>query len=153
MKTVKVDGYSYTLPLLGTIVGTRMLIKLINVSGEGIVSYIATTDKIDWKDFLAADIDMSVAVQAIATMVGAIDEREIESYLDTLLNGLRCDGADVNVNDHFRGRYRHMLKVLWEVIRYNYGDFFDSSQSRLGPSERLAEARAEAANLVKQSGR
>jgi len=79
------------------------------------------------QDFLdSTNVDISQIIGALAESIATIDENpKLESYIDTLLDSVICEGKSLNLDSLvFDGKMKLLTKVVIASVKFNFSDFF-----------------------------
>lgn len=131
MKTASkvIDGITYTTETLPATEGLRILPKLVDLVGEnGLALLMGTTD--DQKDSLMANAEVTSSL--MANVAARAAENDGLLVLRDLMAKTRCDKIKIgdatiegsvheNFDDHFAGRYLHLINVAIWVGRVSFG--------------------------------
>lgn len=119
--TITIDDHVYTTTQLPARKGTRLFAR----ASQGLLSLLS-----------------GGGVSAIATL----DPSEVEALIDELfkqtflVEGEKKRPLDQLMDDHFAGRYAHMVRVLAWLVGVNFADFLQSeNSSETRKSEPLAK--------------
>ena len=67
--------------------------------------------------------------KVVAGFLDDLDEDTLIDWISDILNGVRCEGNDVNINHHFRGGDSlNLYKLVYEVFKWQFRDFFSGFQ-------------------------
>lgn len=128
-KLVTVDGDEYKLIALPPSKAFRIGTKLIKLVGEPIstMALVAGDDK--GKDKAAAGERAAKAIPvAVRALLANLHEEEMYGMIRELLGSVEYDKKLLTkdlIEVHFQKRLGHMVKVVTEVVRYQFEDFFD----------------------------
>lgn len=126
----KIDGITYTTTTLPATDGLRIMPKLVDLLGEtGMALLLATSD--EEKESLMENAEITAA------LMSSIAERAAENdgllVIKDLLASTKCDKIQIgdnfiegsvaeNFDDHFAGRYMHLIRVAIWVGRASFGE-------------------------------
>ena len=125
--THEIDGHKYQITQLGSKEGRRLMLRLIDVAGEGIAKIIASQDSGNTSTLNAAAIEL----------IAAIKEKDLEYLCSTFgastkviaKSGEASTLDDHVIDDWFAGRYDTMIRWLKACIEVNYAPLFDMLKS------------------------
>lgn len=120
-----IDGEQYTICLLPASQGWNLLIKILRFLGAPIGLGISNNLSVD---MTVSDIFKEINIgKVIAELCSRLNEEEADCIVKTLFSQVMVKNKG-NLSDvfeeHFAGRYLHMLKVVGASLEVNYGDFF-----------------------------
>lgn len=120
-KDFTIDGISYRIQMLPAEQGMKILTRLLKMVGEPLAELIKVQGQRD-KIF-------EILPMAIKTLVMKLDDDEVlqlaKELTSCVIKGNTSATLDREFNLYFRGKYGHLMKVLLEVVKYNYSDFLD----------------------------
>lgn len=97
---------------------------LVKLVGEPVLALVVQSGSV--KDLLDSDMDLTLMVPAVRSLVGNLSEKEVVFKVRQFTEGMLCDGAKVVYDTHFMGRTGHLIKVVTGVLKAQYADFFDA---------------------------
>lgn len=117
--TVKTQGHEFQLMLLDTSTGfttaqeiAKLLLPSLGAGADGVAERI--TDSLsDSKTFSDAAIYLTSQLQSVDTL----------DIIKTLLIDAKVDGAPLDFDTFFRGKYGILLEVVEAAIKENFEDF------------------------------
>lgn len=127
----EIDGKTYEFSQFGAKLGVRTLIKISKIVGKPMGIAFGSIETGDGKQKPSSLLDMSYDKGMLAAAIEALTERMDESEIEELLILLTsttclCDGAKIDFNGHYAGKYGHLFKVLRAALEVQYGNFFDA---------------------------
>ena len=120
-KDLTIDGISYRVQMLPAEQGMKVLTRLLKLIGEPLAELIKVQGNKE-KIF-------EILPSAIKTLVLKLDDEEVlqlaKELTSAVIKGNTSATLDREFNLYFRGKYGHLMKVLLEVVKFNYSDFLD----------------------------
>jgi len=120
-----IDGDQYTICLLPTTQGWNLFVKILRFLGVPVGLSMGNNFNIDMTlDDIFRDFNIG---RIVSELCGRINEDETDLIIKTLLSQvlIKDKGTASEVfEEHFAGRYKHLLKVVLAAMEVNYADFF-----------------------------
>lgn len=126
-----IDEHKYEFYQFGAIQAVKVLTRLLKIIGEPIGMAITGVGKKS-KSILDQEIDKDALGKAIRALTERLDDNEVLSLINALMEQVLCDGKRIIFDTHFKGRIGHMFKVVKEAIEAQYSDFFEGGLGLLG---------------------
>lgn len=126
---VEIDGHKYTLVQSPATVALKNMATLTKLIGEPLAMAAGGMNE-DVGAFLP---------KAVKVLSEKLDEDKVVGLVKDLLKSAVYNGQPVTAifDTHFQGRLGSMFKLLLEVLKHQYADFFDIlSASLQGPAEK-----------------
>lgn len=76
--------------------------------------------------FLGSSFDLEVQDFDLAKLALQLDDSTL-ALAERVLEGLSCNDAEVDFDDHFSGNYGTLIKVLVWACKENFSSFFDGA--------------------------
>lgn len=121
---VQVDEVKYTVNMMTASRSIRLLAKLAKILGEPL-SLLAAGKGDQQK---AIDL-LPNAVKAIAQRM---DEDQVESMIKELVGTCSIGPNPIQFETHFQGRIAHLFKLLPQILKVQYGDFWTALGDYMG---------------------
>jgi len=115
-------GHTYEVNMWHPDKAIENLAWLTKLCGESIVALLVNVDSV--RDLMDSEVDLALLTPAVSTMLKSLDEKEVVVKVNQFVDGMLCDGAQFKYDTHFMGRPGHLLKVLVNVLKVQYADFF-----------------------------
>lgn len=65
--------------------------------------------------------------KAVELLCENIDKDDVVDLVKAIVSSVRCNGKDINFDTHFSANYLELFKLVFEVLKVNYGSFFMQS--------------------------
>jgi len=115
-KYVDVDGSQYKLHVFMPSRAFKLGARVAKFLGEPAVAMAgASEDKIS--DALSS---------AVKALTSNLHEEEVWALIVEMLQCVTFESKPINVDNHFKGRLGHLLKVTAEVMKFQFNDFFSA---------------------------
>jgi len=121
LEEVRIDGELYQIGQWPVDKSLEVLTWLTKTLGETVTSLIGAHASID--DFMDKDLGESIG-PAIRSLIPRLQEKEIRDKARQITDGILCNGKLVVYDVHFMGQIGHLFKVMVEVLKVQYADFF-----------------------------
>ena len=160
--TRTIDGLQYSCTMMPAMRSLGVLRRLMAILGttlaRGLAGALGRIGDVDWSDWPAvmaaikrSGVRWPDLLESVAnTLFANLEHSDVEAVVRDLMDGMMVnrlaesgDGGRLTpdvLDDHFRGRVLHMIRVAQFSIEANYADFFDALNSLGGGSEGKAEA-------------
>ena len=153
-KKVTIGGYNFYIYPFGAMRSANISGELVGFASPLIAAIISLIGGTDGNNESGSILDMDIedAAKFIVPAFRGINGDTVEKLLRMLLIKYRnisfdtdedktCDWLDENDLDKiFVGQLQNMYMLAWEVIKLNYGGFFDLLSSQSGNQEKLLGA-------------
>lgn len=124
-KVVEIDGETYDIQMLDAVRGFRVYTKLLGAVG----GVLENAGKLEGNP---AELGLKLLGSALKSITPELAE-ELRSTFAAHSSVTLADGKKPQVKDvflmHFRGRYLHMSKWLFECVKVNFADFLAEGSS------------------------
>ena len=141
---VEIDGTTYSITNWDVDKALLTLVWLTKTFGEGFVGLFSSkqgmsllfgeddgtpdTEVDDEEELIpktstASDGDAEAIQEFISRVIDRLDERTYVKYAKHILDGVRIGTTKVNFGLHFVGKMALLHRLIFEVLRYQYGDF------------------------------
>ena len=145
--TVEIDGTTYSISNWDVDKALLTLVWLTKTFGEGFVGLFSSKQGMsflfgeedgapteepgddgdlipDTSEVRGASEDDAKAIQEfISRVIDRLDERTYVKYAKHILDGVRVGTTKINFGMHFVGKMSLLHRLIFEVLRYQYGDF------------------------------
>lgn len=115
-KHVRVDDEDYKLHVFMPTKAFKLGARVAKVLGEPVVAMASAAGE-EAKALEA----MPAAVRAL---LANLHEDEVWSLIKELMTCVSYNGKSIELDNHFKGRLGHMLKLVKEIIEFQFKDFF-----------------------------
>lgn len=115
-----IDENIYTITQIPARRALKILTRLVKLLGPALAELVLANQKENEN----AD---SCIPKAVALLASSLDENDFENLVMSLLEGIRKDGMELKpaiFDMEFAGKFNTLLKLLKEILQFNYGDFF-----------------------------
>ena len=112
---VTIDGESYTITMMPAGKASKMLVRLGKVFGGSVGGLFKNKD---------TDVEEAIG-PAIEGIFANMSEEMFDKTSRELVDCALYNGSKIAYDVHFAGRLLLLMKVLKEVLKVNYHDFFD----------------------------
>ena len=119
----KTGGHSFQCNMWHPDKAMENLAWLTKMVGEPIVSLVVNMGSV--KDLLDSDVDLALLTPAVRELFNKLDEKEFVIKMNEFTEGMLVDGKKLEYETHFMGRPGHLMKVVVNVLKAQYSDFFD----------------------------
>lgn len=141
-KEIEIGGSRYTIRMFTPTKALKVLTRLTKLVGEPLAQAANGMDK-----------DLAeVLPRIVHTLIERLDEQEVERLIkEDLIDAVLFEGVPVKqiFDLHFQGRIGDLFKVLIEVVKYNYQDFFKGLAAATG---KLAGPKLESVSPTTSAG-
>lgn len=120
LKEITVKGNRYTIQLLGAYAAFAISADLVKLVTPSVASFMDSGRK---EDYILPE-ESSMFSEMAMLLVRQMDQVNLVAIVQSLLDGITCNGVPVDANEHFRGNFSGLLKVLEFALKENFGDFF-----------------------------
>jgi len=141
---VDIDGTTYSITNWDVDKALLTLVWLTKTFGEGFVGLFSSKQGMSFlmgegsetptdeseddgelipKDGSTSDEDAKAIQEFISRVIDRLDERTYVKYAKHILDGVRIGTTKINFGLHFVGRMALLHRLIFEVLRYQYGDF------------------------------
>ncbi len=125
-KRVTIDGQEYTLGQWGIDKSAETLAWIFESFGPAFKELYSGIQKVDEAN---SEIELGLHFLDIVSrnISSVLSPKDYAAKLRELASDLLCDNKPVVYQIHFVGRLVHLHKVILEVLKYQYQDFFDGA--------------------------
>lgn len=116
-KEIELNGDKFLITTFPAMKGMNYLKRLTRLVGPAMMAANGEGDVLEGKSA------MQVAVEAL---VDATDKVEVEQLILDLLSGTTLGGKEINFDQYFSANYGTLFKLLFEVLKLNYGNFIEA---------------------------
>jgi hypothetical protein len=74
-----------------------------------------------------SDKDQDALQQFVSKLFQNLDAKQYVIYAKLICEGSHVNGQPINFNSHFTGKMSELHKVMFQILRHQYGDFLDGS--------------------------
>ena len=121
--TFEIQGSKYQVNMWHPDKAMANLTWLVKTAGEPLVQIFMTVESLD--ELMDKNIDFSTFVPAVKGIFQKLDENQVVSKVHAFTEEILCDGKALEYESHFLGRPGLLMKVLIQVVKGQYADFFD----------------------------
>lgn len=115
-KLITVDGETYKLHVFMPSKAFKLGARVAKLLGEPVVAMSkASGDESKVGDAMA---------HAVKSLMSNLHEDEVWVLINDLLACVSFENKSISVDNHFKGRLGHLLKVVSEIIQFQFKDFF-----------------------------
>lgn len=116
-KEIELNGDKFLITTFPAMKGMNYLKRLTRLVGPAMMAANGEGDVLEGKSA------MQVAVEAL---VDATDKVGVEQLILDLLSGTTLGGKEINFDQYFSANYGTLFKLLFEVLKLNYGNFIEA---------------------------
>lgn len=113
-REILVDGQKYNVTQFSASKGMKLLTRLVKILGEPMASFLSNPDAQQEQAFQVA----------LGSLSDKLDEDVVLNTVKELVDSVSTSEGPIQFDLHFAGRFGHLFKVLGEVLKIQYGDFF-----------------------------
>lgn len=121
LENVLIDGETYQIGQWPVDKSLEMLTWLTKTLGE---SFAALANG-NIEELMDREIS-AVIGPALKSLIPRLHENEVKERARDIVDGILCGGKKVVYDVHFMGRIGLLFKVMGEVLKVQYSDFFDA---------------------------
>ena len=130
LEEVRVDGELYQIGQWHIDKSLEILVWLTKTVGESIAN-LATTG--DLESLMDKEIS-EVIGPAITALVPKLQEKEVQQRCRDIVAEVLHEGRQIVYDVHFQGRVGHLFKLMAEVLKVQYKDFFGALSANVPPA-------------------
>lgn len=120
IKQITIKDKRYGVQLLPAYTAFAVGMELISLALPALGSYIDSEKK---SEFILPEEDAMFSEIALL-LVRQMEKANLVQIAEMLLQGLTCNGQEVDANVHFRGSVSGFMQVLEFALKENFSDFF-----------------------------
>ena len=120
LEEARVDGELYQIAQWQVDKSLEILVWLTKTMGESFAGILQTGNS---EELLDQDITELLA-PAIANLVPKLNERDVQKKCREIVEEVLHEGRQIVYDIHFQGRVGHLFKLMVEVLKIQYRDFF-----------------------------
>lgn len=109
-KEVQINGVNYRITQFGAFQGVKLGKSVAKVALPAIASVMNDLSQ----------NGISGVMEAISDNLDSLDEQTVVD----LMSGVTKNNMAIDFDNEFAGNYLVMMKLIWEVIQFNFADFF-----------------------------
>lgn len=98
------------------------MVWLVKICGEPLFN--ALTNAGSFKKLLDSEADLNLLAPSVKHLFMNLHDKEIAMKFSLFCDGLHCNGP-VDYKTHFIGRPGHLIKVVIQILKEQYKDFFE----------------------------
>lgn len=120
-KELEVNGMTYMVQYYPATQGTKIFLTLTKLVAEPIANGIGGLSG----DINPSDADVSKFLpQAVSALMTNVEPEKTTAFIKEILSTTICEGEEISktFNTHFAGKQGHMLKLVLEVLKFQFGD-------------------------------
>lgn len=96
---------------------------LTKLAGEPLVSLLTQAESL--QDLMDTELDLKGLAPGLRNLFLNLNEKEFVLKTKEFTEGMLCNGAKVEYDTFFLGRPGRLLKVILQVVKVQYSDFFN----------------------------
>jgi hypothetical protein len=141
IKTVDLNGRKYTIGHWSVDKSLKTLVWLTKTFGEGFVALFTSSggsallglpgeeekEEAPKKSELSDEEEAAIIKEFVGNIVDRLDEDTYVEYSKLVVSGAKCDGKNIDFNTHFIGKMGELHRLMFEILRLQYGDFLGES--------------------------
>lgn len=112
-----VDKALETMVWLTKTFGEGLLSLFMNESGMEMLGNMADGDGVE------KEKDQETLQKFASKLLLNLDAKEYVKYSKLICEGTHVNGQPIKYNDHFSGKMSELHKVMFQILRHQYGDF------------------------------
>ncbi len=102
-----------------------MMTRLIKLLGEPLAMIIMGGGSTSAKSMMEMKVEPATIAKSVASLASRLGEEEVKQFFRDAVEGVRCNGKEIEFNTHFMGRVFTLMKVALFCIRHQYQDFLE----------------------------
>lgn len=126
-KQTELDGHKVQITAFTAMKAVRLKFKYINLLGPGLFNTLKGAKKLEGS-IMESDISGEGIAEGLEKILNKLSEDKFEQLMLELLQNVKVDGLSVGdlagFNQVFSGNVALIYRVIWEVLKFNYGSFF-----------------------------
>lgn len=128
-ETKKIGEFEYQFYMLPAMDSVRLLTRIFKIVSPLVALTSGDDDEKKKTSMLEKKMDISKIVEALQK---SLDENEVDYIISKLMEQTICEGVGqlnnkATVNEHFKGRIKHLFQVVFAALGAQYSDFFTGS--------------------------
>ena len=123
-KTVELNGQNYLITQFGAKQGVKLGKKVAKVALPAVAAIYGG-------DEATSEHAIPIMMEVVAENLDYLDEDTIQELLSLTTK----NNYAINFDDEFAGNNLTLFKLLWEVVNFNFADFFQLAQGGTEPTE------------------
>lgn len=138
-KTYEINGRKYLIGHWQVDKSLKTLVWLTKTFGEGFVTLFtsgAAEDLLstpeEGEEVKEKEVDPEeearLLKEFISNIIDRLDEDAYVKYARLVIEGVKCNGRDINFGQHFIGRMGELHKLMFEILKLQYSDFLGAGQ-------------------------
>lgn len=120
LKETKINGKSYAVKLLPAYQGFAVGMQLIKTFLPAFGSFLDNNNK---KEYILPE-EESLFTEIAILLVDQMGKINLMDVIQLLLQDVRVDGNQIDVDQHFMGKYSEFVSLLQFALEANFKDFF-----------------------------
>ena len=113
---VNIKGTEYSFNTFTGTKGLKYLKQIIKVIGPSLTTFFSNAD--------SEGVEAFALEKAVELLIDNLDVVDVEKLIIDLLKDVQKEGVPVNFDLDFAANYKVMFLLLIEVVKANFGDFF-----------------------------
>lgn len=122
-KEVEISGQKYLITQFGAKQGVKLGKKVARVALPAVAAIYGGEGN--------EDHAVPIMMEVVSENLDYLDEATIQE----LLSSTTKNNYAMNFDDEFAGNYLTLFKLLWEIVQFNFADFFQLAQGGTGLTE------------------
>lgn len=123
-KEVEINGSKYLMTQFGAKQGVKLGKKVAKIALPAVAAIYGG-------DETTNEYAIPIMMEVVSENLDHLDEDTIQE----LLSSTTKSNYAINFDDEFAGNYVTLFKLLWEVVQFNFADFFQLAQGGTEPAE------------------
>ncbi len=120
----RIGEHTYSITQFSGTKGLKMFTRLVKLIGEPAAMMF---------DKGESEMSGEVLAPMIKALASNIDESIVENLVKDLLEGVRCDGKEIQFDIHFAGNFGELFSVIRAVLEVQYGNFLSGLAAAAAP--------------------
>lgn len=154
---IVVDECSYSITMYSATKGKKLYFKLLKAFGEPVSTLAATLfNSASDGDMFGKELDPLAIGKAIGGLSEKLNEDEYDRLTKEILETVYVGAQPLTkiYDVHMAGRYMHELKLIGEVLKFQYEDFFSAfaDVKERASALKVVSAKSIRAQSIGQSG-
>lgn len=116
-----VDKALETLVWLTKTFGEGFMTIFVTDEGQDAMGKIMSSEKSD-------ESEKKLVSEFAAKVVDRLDAKEYVKYSRLIVSGTRCNGEEILFNTHFIGKMGELHRLMFNILRHQYSDFFGEGE-------------------------
>ena len=130
-EVAKLSGNDYLITHWDVDKALETLVWLTKTFGEGFVAIFTKGDSVEDALNITEDMSDEENTEAILSFmsrtIDRLNAKEYVKYSKIIVDGVKCNGKGIDFRTHFVGKLSTLHLLMFEVLRFQYGDFLGES--------------------------